>query len=774
VSVRPRWIASGVVFAALFAIGFLPLFDGPGYEHAIASGLIVPTAAALVSAFEAFSGRHALATTTPLRALRAGLAIGAQLAAVALLAAWAHVLRVGACDPLGGSLTFVLGPGLGAALAGALGALVAQVAGHLLAPSRARRRWAVAVAGLSPLASALFAVWLFWATPAVFAFDPFVGFFSGTLYDEVVDAWGPLLTYRAGTLVTLLAIGAFAASAVRGQEGRVAVRDRRLAWLGAALALGSATLIAYGPELGHRTSSSWIRSKLGGSRVGARCEVVFPASTSDEDATLMLRDCEEEIRAVEARFGARGPERIVAFFFKDAAQKRVLMGAGDVYVAKPWRHEVYLHTASYPHPVLGHELAHVIAGASARGPFRVAGTFGGLVPNPGLIEGVAVAASPERDELTPVQWGRAMKELGLLPKLSRIFGPGFLGENSSIAYTVAGSFISLQLERGRGAAVRAWYGGATFEAAFGRSFADAEVEWRGSLDAAELPEAALLVAKGRFDRPAIWGRRCPHVVERLREDGDRCKAEGRLDAADAKYVALLKLDAVDPSARMDLAKIAKERGDGRGYLRMLAALEADPHLAAAWHARAAEAEGDERLRTMLPGELELARAAYGRAARLVVDEDRARTLEVKRWLAGSPARAALFGRLLIGREGKHDDTIPAVIELARFVESPGGEASGSLDRAFARYLLARRLFDAHAYDEAQAMLADAPATLDEITPRIRREAGRLRVMMACQAAPEVRRARLDAALATYEAAPRGNEGRASDLRRIAARCATSP
>ena len=49
-------------------------------------------------------------------------------------------------------------------------------------------------AGLSPLSTALVALAYFYCTPAVFAFDPFVGFFSGTLYDEVVDAYGPLLS----------------------------------------------------------------------------------------------------------------------------------------------------------------------------------------------------------------------------------------------------------------------------------------------------------------------------------------------------------------------------------------------------------------------------------------------------------------------------------------------------------------------------------------------------------------------------------------------------
>ncbi len=58
------------------------------------------------------------------------------------------------------------------------------------------------------------------------------------------------------------------------------------------------------------------------------------------------------------------------------------MGAADTFIAKPWRREVYVQAGGYPHPVLGHEVMHVIAGAFARGPFRIAGGAGGLLPDP--------------------------------------------------------------------------------------------------------------------------------------------------------------------------------------------------------------------------------------------------------------------------------------------------------------------------------------------------------------------------------------------------------
>src|SRR5262249_28336979 len=151
--------------------------------------------------------------------------------------------------------------------------------------------------------------------------------------------------------------------------------------------------------LGHWSSSASIAEALGARRDGPRCSIVYPEGMREDEAALMLQDCEEDLASVEAILGARGPARITAFFFRDAAEKKRLMGAGDTYIAKPWRGEVYLQVHAYPHPVLGHEIAHVVAGSFARGAFKVAGELGGLWPNPGLIEGIAVAASPDDDEL---------------------------------------------------------------------------------------------------------------------------------------------------------------------------------------------------------------------------------------------------------------------------------------------------------------------------------------------------------------------------------------
>jgi hypothetical protein len=763
----PRGVACIIAFVVLFAIGFVPLFDGPGYEHAIASGLVIPALAAILTAIEGYDGPRNVAGGSPLDLVLRGLQNGALLAGVALLTAYLHVLRVGACDPLGGTATFGLTAFAGSLLGGVAGAVAAIVTAHVLKETRRRRRYAIALAFAAPLTTALVALWLFYATPAVFAFDPYVGFFSGTLYDEVVDAYAPLLTYRAGTALTIAAVVVLAAAIGRAPWGKWVVVRRRRAVAGGILAASSLTLAWFGPELGHRTSRSHIEHTLGGHRSGPRCDVWYPQNQSEGDAALLLRDCEEEIAAVEKRLGTRGPEHITAFFFRDAAQKRLLMGAADTYVAKPWRREVYLQVAPYPHPVLGHELAHVIASSFGHGPFGIAGDLGGLVPNPGLVEGVAVAASHDKDELTPAQWAHAMKQLELLPKLSKIFGGGFFATNSSTAYTVAGAFIGWLIDEGRADGVRAWYGGRSFDAAFGRSFAEMESTWRASLDAVPLPPEALAVAKGRFDRPGIWGRRCPHVVERLREDADACHERGDLDAEEHLLGALLRLDVADPGARMDRAKIARDRGDRDGYFAQLQALMDDERVSSNWRNRAREAMADELLRA---GRLAEAHAIYDLARKEVIDEDWSRTLDVKSFVSSTPERTALFARMFVRQDPDRDDTMAVVVQLATFLAQGQG---GPEELSLARYLVARRLFEAKAYDECDRLLAVDPRPLDAISLRLRREVGRMRLMIACLAPADVatRKTKVGAVLAEYEAAPAANLGRREGIIHLAERCA---
>jgi hypothetical protein len=771
---RPRNMAALVVFVVLGAMGFLPLFGGPGYEQSLASGVVVPSAAAIATALE-LSAETGVA---PLAAVGRGVLLGAALAGVAFATALLHGLRVGICDFWGGTTFFVLTAGFGALLGGLWGAVVAE-----RCRGRKRRRlWCAALGLAGPLAGIAISVARFVSSPMIFAYDPFFGFFSGTLYDTIVDVRTELWTYRAGTLATLAGAALVASAMRRTQEGTIAVQPLRgdaraivrLAF-GSLLLVTSLGLSAAGPALGHWQTASSIAGALGATARGARCDVIYPDSLLADQAALLVRDCEQELAADEQRLGAHLPGRLTEFVFRDTDQKRTLMGAAQTSIAKPWRREVYVQMSPYPHPILGHEIAHVLSGAFARGPFRIAGAAGGLWPNPGLIEGIAVATSPDDDELTGAQWARAMLDLGMLPPIERVFSMGFLGENASKSYTVAGAFVSWVLSRWGAGVVRAWYGGASIESLTGQTWTALDEQFRASLRELSMPPEASAYAKAKFERPSVWARRCPHVVDALDHEADHCRDEHRFARATSLYGGALARDPRDWHARLDRARIEMVYGDearGRDELRAIANDDQAPRN---WRDRAEEALADDDLALgvadQAPGvantaerRVAAASAAYRALAARTIDEDAARTLEVKALAADNPPARRAIVDLLIGSPGRPVDAWRGALSLGLWAEQTHEPLAG--------YLIGKNLALHEEYARAAAWLDRA---IEDGSPstRVGRELLRQRAIAACALGDRVSLARVRELVeregSPFERSPGG--GRKDWVLRLLARCA---
>jgi tetratricopeptide (TPR) repeat protein len=753
----PQTIAAFFVFLAMGGIGFLPLFGGPGYEHALASGLIVPSAAAIATAIDRL--RRA---STPLANVARGVVSGLGLAAISFATALMHAVRTGPCDLAGGSLTFIMTAGFGAVCGGVWGALVGEAAARRSRP----RLIAVLGALAGPLAGIALSVWRFYATPIVYAFDPFFGYFSGTLYDTVIDAGTPLLTYRAGSLAAVCGIALFASILRRDEKGKLATLPWRmqpgvlaravLAALCGAAALG---VLAAAHPLGHWHSSASIAAALGARREGARCTAVLPSGTREDEANLMLQDCEEQLSSVEAALGARGPSRVTAFFFRDAAEKKRLMGAADTYIAKPWRGEVYLQTRGYPHPVLGHELAHVVAGSFGRGPFRVAGEYGGLWPNPGLIEGIAVAASPEDDDLTDVQWARAMMDLGILPSMRTIFGVGFLGENSAKSYTVAGAFVRWAIGRYGPEVVRGWYGGASLEGLTHQSWAELDAAFRQELGKYTLSPEADAVARARFGRPSVFGRVCPHVVDELRQEADRCRDQSQYERAVDLYTQALDKDAHDWASRFGRANVLLRYGDADKGRNQALAIAEDDAAPRTWRDKAEEALADAEF---LDGKYERAGARYRALADRTLDEDVMRNLEVKAIGAGEPDARPAIEALLLGARHRPTDILVAAVQLGAW-----SQASKS---ALADYLIGKNLAGRGWYVLA-AIYLDRALEASLPVASVAREALRQRAVCACAMHDERSIARVKADIDGPSSPFRGTAGgRRASVEQLLSRC----
>jgi hypothetical protein len=514
---RPLVFWLVVALAAGITGASLPLLESIGYEYSLLAALVSALAAGHLAACypgraralsRSVTDRRFPIVTLYFRASSPGLLVTAVPLAVSLV----NGLRVPFCNLPEGLAFYLLMPVFSALFASAVG----------LAVGLATRRSRVA----APLFVTLFVLGLlgalisFYATPAVYIFNPFFGYFPGVLYDRLVQVEGRLVTYRLATVCQVVSILAAANLLLDASSVRLTFdKARRVPgrWLFAVSALAATlTFQCMGSILGHRATRADLEDHLGKRVSTGRLDLFFPAGTNSDVVEDLTMDAEFSLFQVERYLALRCPDRIAVFFFADAADKGGTIGAADTNVAKPWRHEVYVVVDEVPHTVLRHELAHVVAGAVGRPPFAISGRFLGLFPSPGLIEGVAMAAGGPRGDLTLHQWAAAMRSADLLPPLEQLFGLGFFGLSAGRAYTAAGSFCAwLRETLGPGALKRA-YRTADIEAATQKPFAELESSWLAFLDTVPRSDADIAAAKYRFDRPSVIGTACVHEVERTR------------------------------------------------------------------------------------------------------------------------------------------------------------------------------------------------------------------------------------------------------------------
>lgn len=737
-------ISLALLGLVLFGLGFLPLMGGPRYEAALLAGILVPSWVGVVSAWRVH-GRIADAVSL-VRGDRVSRQLGIlSLLGDALTVAVAHCLVVlgvalihgllgGMCEPQEGFLLLILGPCLGALLAASWGTAI----GSLLSLVRIRRGMFSAIllslgAVSAPLVSALLELAGFYNSPTVYAYDPFAGYFSGPLYDTVVYDLTRLLTFRVGTFCTMV-WGAIWASLLSfkfsfqrpvrlmRKRGDAVFESRKvlLFSLGLAFGLGSVWHSGSSEALGLSGSTASIQAALGRETKVGPCHVHFSLAVPATEARSIAQQCVGHLAQLGSYFEVKPPGRVDVYLFANPSEKRYLMGAERTLIAKPWRREIYIHPQGFPHPVLGHELAHVVTSAFGQGPLRVAGPLGGVIVDPGRVEGFAEAASPrENSEGTLREWTAAMKQLKMLPPLEQLFRLGFWGESAARSYSAAGSFVDYV----RGAhgvdALKRWYSGEELTRIVDVEWAGLESAWHAYLDATEVPADVLEIARPRFSRPGVFERRCPHAVDRkIGEAQASCavqEVKARRLTGEAIELDPLRadLELMLPTCTFAAGRVEESRSE------MMKLLAHESRYAVAPRRGAWEFLGNTY---WLDDQFSAARSEFEKAEKLAFERDVKRTLEFKLWaLAQAPEVRRAVRVLLVPRIFGDPD---ARIALAGwFYTGP--------EKDMAAYLLARQAMVGDRMGEAREFWKTIDSKKLPLES-VKRESGRMGILLACQ------------------------------------------
>ena len=425
-------------------------------------------------------------------------------------------LRTPNCNYLEGLAFFGLLPMLSVVISSSIG-----VSWGLLIP---RPKTATAVALLTIVGSLVWSVVRFYNSPAIFAYDPFFGYFPGSLYDEDVSLRAPLLWARAfhvSVAVALLALLAQFVDVHRVQLRWSARRKHTGALLILLICGAAGSALAWGGgHLGFNVATEDVVRTLGGVMRTEHFEIFYPRTLDRKEADRLAEDHEFRYAQLSSFFGA-APPKLRSFVYKTADQKRDLMGAANVYIAKPWRKEIHIQYKAFPHRVLKHELAHVFAGTYGDPIFGVSlGAY--FVPNVGLIEGAATAVDWRSDgELTPHDQAALLVALNRAPPIEDLFSIRFLHHASNRAYALAGSFCRYLIERfGIAKFATLYRNGGHFVEVYGQALPDLAHAWTLHIQEIKVPKWRIELAKEHFRRPSIFRRPCAHEIANLRREAE--------------------------------------------------------------------------------------------------------------------------------------------------------------------------------------------------------------------------------------------------------------
>jgi hypothetical protein len=352
----------------------------------------------------------------------------------------------------------------------------------------------------------------------IYFYNPLIGIFPGTVYDEYIPITMKLIYQQAGIVcisITLMVL----------QSAVYTLKTRRQSTILQA-AMVSLLVWYVSPFSPFITTQREVERQLRGRIETQHFLIYFDASVlTGENAKhvgLMHEIYYDQLRQF---YQTEPKEKIHSYMFYGPEKKYELLGTASADFSKPWKNEIYVNIESLDY-TLKHELSHVFTAAFGYSPYKLAYHF-----NPAILEGAATASSPIYDEY-PLHYlaFQAYKIDSTMDVAALFSGLNFFGGASSVSYCVSGSFSRYLIDTYGILKFREAYHDGFSKKVFGKSLSQLSKDYKVYLFSQGYTFNREL-AEYFFGGPGLLQKTSPHYMAELELNAQDLIRSGRYEQA---------------------------------------------------------------------------------------------------------------------------------------------------------------------------------------------------------------------------------------------------
>ncbi|VAX15967.1 hypothetical protein MNBD_IGNAVI01-881 [hydrothermal vent metagenome] len=315
----------------------------------------------------------------------------------------------------------------------------------------------------------------FYFNPQIYFYNPIIGLFPGTIYDEEISISNTLLFYRFLNVIFFSILLYFTIKIGNKKN------FKRYIFL-ASLVVSIIVWISVKPLLGFASTNNSIEKILKGETLSPNYKIVYPINVNIDKKRLFVLEHEYYYQTLKRKTDLTPSNLITSFIFENADQKGKLFGTKAANVAKPWQSQIYIDQYTLDN-TLEHELTHIFAAEIGSTILKITPDF-----NFALLEGYAMAMENDYSGFDIDYLAYLANKSDYKINLENLFSKlNFFGSASSLSYIYAGSFIKYLVKEYGIKPVNEIYQDLDFQKHVGKDLKQLNIEYSSYLDSLNYP-----------------------------------------------------------------------------------------------------------------------------------------------------------------------------------------------------------------------------------------------------------------------------------------------